>query len=659
MSIAKTRSFGGWRTATLVGIHVLFIAHFVHWKLRGTTLAPLEFNEVMYTIHQGIVTAGFILMALVMVATLIFGRFFCSWGCHILALQDACGWIMDKLHIKRHPIRSRTLIWVPLAVMFYLFIWPQILSAFHGLEAPVVSVVEAGGSRWSSFKTDNFWRNLPPPGVAVLTFFVCGFVIVYLLGSRGFCFQACPYGALFGIADQLAPGRIVLAKDCSQCGLCTKACTSDILVHRELDLYGMVTNPRCLKDLDCIAACPEDAVQYGFRMPPLFRKGHPLGSYSGRFSFTWQEDLFMLCTFLISVFVYRGLYDAIPFLLAVGLAVCTAYVLLMGWRSFRSSVLQLRGVVLKENGKLRPAGIAFGGFVLAVLLILVHSSIIQYHLWKGRTVFQQMGNATSIGPMHDGLLKGGIAHYEKALAFGLIAPIDERKELSNLYLLAGDRPNAKALLEGIVEQDPAHIEARYRLGEMAMAAGDKGKAQGLWKATLSIGVVRPHSRDEELLGNAALHVGSELATAGDVNSARRDLNTAIEALPNDPRPLLAMSGLEHAEGQDIAAIEFLEQALRKGADEAMVRNNIGAMHLEDGRWDQALTQYVRLAQLRPDDGKVLYTLGVVQARTGDPNGARSSLQRAIALEPGNERAAMAQSKLTERSIASGPAMKDQ
>ena len=106
MGATRTPPYARWRLATLVGVHVLFIAHFVHWKLKGRTLAPLEFNEVLYTIHQGIVTAGFILMALVMVATLVFGRFFCSWGCHILALQDAAGWIMDKLRIPRRPILS-------------------------------------------------------------------------------------------------------------------------------------------------------------------------------------------------------------------------------------------------------------------------------------------------------------------------------------------------------------------------------------------------------------------------------------------------------------------------------------------------------------------------------------------------------------------------
>ena len=116
--------------------------------MKGRTLAPLEFNEVLYTIHQGIVTAGFILMALVMVATLVFGRFFCSWGCHILALQDAAGWLMDKLHIKRQPIRSRTLIWVPIGVMLYLFIWPQILQLSQGVGVGVEAV---GGEEGEGF----------------------------------------------------------------------------------------------------------------------------------------------------------------------------------------------------------------------------------------------------------------------------------------------------------------------------------------------------------------------------------------------------------------------------------------------------------------------------------------------------------------------------
>ena len=76
------------------------VAHIVHWKLAGRTLAPLELNEVMHTLELGIVTAGFILMALLVLATFVFGRFFCSWGCHILALEDASTWLLEKVGIR-------------------------------------------------------------------------------------------------------------------------------------------------------------------------------------------------------------------------------------------------------------------------------------------------------------------------------------------------------------------------------------------------------------------------------------------------------------------------------------------------------------------------------------------------------------------------------
>jgi hypothetical protein len=72
---------GRWRAISLAAVHVLIAAHIVHWRVGGRTLAPLELNEVMYTLELGIVTAGFIFMSLAVLSTAIFGRFFCSWGC--------------------------------------------------------------------------------------------------------------------------------------------------------------------------------------------------------------------------------------------------------------------------------------------------------------------------------------------------------------------------------------------------------------------------------------------------------------------------------------------------------------------------------------------------------------------------------------------------
>ena len=44
---------------------------------------------------------------------------------------------------------------------------------------------------WGSFVTETYWRSMPGPWIAALTFLVCGFLTVYVLGSRSFC--ACRF----------------------------------------------------------------------------------------------------------------------------------------------------------------------------------------------------------------------------------------------------------------------------------------------------------------------------------------------------------------------------------------------------------------------------------------------------------------------------------
>lgn len=626
---ATLHRYARWRVGTLVGVHVLFIAHFVHWKLKGRTLAPLEFNEVLYTVHQGIVTAGFLLMAMVMAGTLVFGRFFCSWGCHILALQDAAGWILDKLGIKRQPIRSRALVWVPVAVMFYLFIWPQLLQLWHGSAPPAMHVVEAGGSRWSSFTTDDMWRNLPPPEVAVLTFFVCGFVIVYLLGSRGFCFQACPYGALFSLADQLAPGRIVLARDCSQCGLCTKACSSDILVHRELAQHGMVTNPRCLKDLDCVAACPENAVQFGLRMPPLFRKGHPMGSYGGRYSTTLGEDVFLAAGFLIAMPVYRGLYDMVPFLLAVALALCTSWLFVLGYRLVHRSAVQFRSTTLKMDRALRPAGHAFSILIALQALFFAHSAWVQAHTWLGKRGFALV----AAGQAGTAEANTAIGHYEMALRYGLKAPMDHRFELASLHVRVGDVQRSMDLLRGIIVEDPGHAEARYRLGELMNAQGDRDGAMHQWKENLALGEERSGTQRRAALVRSAMGLGAACEAMGDAEGATTAYAEGLARVPEDAGLLVAAATLAHRTGRMNDAIRLFGDALQHGAPEAQMRNNLAALHMQQGRADLALPHVERLVAMRPADARLRYTLGVLLARMGRSAQAADQWRTAARLDP--------------------------
>ena len=229
--IRKSKT-GRWRAAALIALNLFMIAHIIQWRITGKTVSPIEPSETMYTLQNGFVNAGFIFFSLAIIATLIFGRFVCGWGCHILALQDLCGWLLKKMGLHPKPFRSRLLVYVPLIAALYMFVWPVVYRLFTEPHQPLVP-------RFTNhLVTTNFWQTFPSAAVAIPFLFICGFVTVYFLGQKGFCTYACPYGGFFGLADKFSPGKIRVTPACNQCGHCTATCTSNVLVHAEVKHTG-------------------------------------------------------------------------------------------------------------------------------------------------------------------------------------------------------------------------------------------------------------------------------------------------------------------------------------------------------------------------------------------------------------------------------------
>src|SRR2546423_12035781 len=127
-----------WRAGVLITLNVLMIAHFIQWRLTGQTISPIEPSETMATLQRGALNAGFIFFTLAILATLIFGRFVCGWGCHILALQDFCAWLLKKFGLTPKPFRSRLLVFVPLVGALYMFVWPVVYRLFSEPQEPPI-----------------------------------------------------------------------------------------------------------------------------------------------------------------------------------------------------------------------------------------------------------------------------------------------------------------------------------------------------------------------------------------------------------------------------------------------------------------------------------------------------------------------------------------
>ena len=189
------------RWLVLIAVQVLIFVHIAVWLLGekfgwfgGKTLTPIEPSEGMEFVRTGVINAGAIFFAVALLSTLIFGRWFCGWGCHIVLLQDACLWILRKMHIRPKPFRARWLMWFPFGLAVYMFIWPL----FYRIAlAPWLQPELRWPEITAQLLTEDFWESFVPPLLAIPFLFICGFATVYVLGAKGFCTYGCPYGGFF------------------------------------------------------------------------------------------------------------------------------------------------------------------------------------------------------------------------------------------------------------------------------------------------------------------------------------------------------------------------------------------------------------------------------------------------------------------------------
>ncbi|MGE3173158.1 MAG: 4Fe-4S binding protein [Planctomycetota bacterium] len=373
---------GRWRALVLILVHVVIGLHIAHWLLSGETITPVEPSEAMQTFEEGKINAGFVLFTVLILGTLVFGRWFCGWACHVVALQDLSAWLLGRFGLRPRPVRSRLLILAPFAVGGHMFLWPHVRHWLSPEDKPM--------PRWSEWQwaltTDDLWATFPGPLMTVLTVVVVGFLIVWWMGAKGFCTYGCPYAAFFIVADRFSPGRIKVTDACDACGHCTTVCSSNVRVHEEVARHGKIVDPGCMKCMDCVSVCPKDALYFGAALPkPLTKSQQRIGA---RADFTWPEELLLAAAALGGTLAFRGAWygEVVPFLLSVGLGAITATLVLLGWRLLRRRQVQFQHTELKRDGALRPAGRWALIGVAAWLLLWADTAAVQVQWWRAERI---------------------------------------------------------------------------------------------------------------------------------------------------------------------------------------------------------------------------------------------------------------------------------
>lgn len=578
------RSKSGPKRALVLGaVHVVILAHVTHWLIRGKTLSPVEPSESMATLELGQVNAGAIFFALAILSTAIFGRFFCGWGCHVVALQDLCAWLLKKMGVKPRPFRSRLLLWVPALLAFSMFAWPTLKRV---VVQPALAAVLPGAAVafatpafpgfTNHLETEHFWATFPGVMVAVPFLLVCGFAVVLFLGSKGFCTYGCPYGGIFVPVDRFAPGRIRVSDACNGCGHCTTVCTSNVRVHEEVRDFKMVVDPGCMKCMDCVSVCPNDALSFGFKGPSRAEalktaganairklkekaaggKGATGARPAGRrWDLTWPEEIGVAANFGFALFAFRGLYDVFPLLFAVGIALCVTFLAWTSWRMTRVPDVAIQRMRLKSGGQRTPAGAVVLLATALVAVVTLHSAAVQFARKAGDRLDRR------VTPANEEIFAGQVAEPGSALrrdaeaaavwyrradtrsaggwGLGEVGTIPMRRAW--LALVTGDRAGAETQLRRVLVRRPNEVGARDGLARVLLLDGRADEAIYEWEEAIR---VQPT--------NAALHrsLADAYVSSGRTSDAIDELVIATNLAPEDAAAHAALARLREGAARE-------------------------------------------------------------------------------------------------------------
>ena len=229
-----------------------------------------------------VLALNFVVIAILLVLTLLFGRIYCSVICPLGIFQDCVSNLSSRRKGKKARFSySKEIKWLRYGVLV-LFVIALVagLNALVALLAPysaygrMVQSLLAPVWQWGNnllawiaerqdsyaFVTKEVWlKSLPTLIVAAVTFIVV--VVLAWRNGRTYCNTICPVGTTLSFFSRFAMFRPVIDKSkCKSCHACERKCKSaciDIDNHR-------IDYSRCVDCFDCIDSCRLGALKYRF-----------------------------------------------------------------------------------------------------------------------------------------------------------------------------------------------------------------------------------------------------------------------------------------------------------------------------------------------------------------------------------------------------------
>jgi polyferredoxin len=244
----------------------------------------------------------FVPALIVVILTVVLGRFFCGWVCplgttidiwdrmtgrarkghgkgsirHAAGIRNAKYYILALFLIA--AVFSTQIAWImdpiPIVTRSYaVSIYPYFIYLSKAVLGPLweVPVINRISEPVYGFLKDHvYFPNpdigyQPVVGLHHISFVVfAGILALSFLKRRFWCRYLCPLGALLGLLSKASFLRWTVDKHrCTECNLCVRECRTGAIVWKAEGYWIQ----ECVECFDCEDVCPEDAVKLRLRGP--------------------------------------------------------------------------------------------------------------------------------------------------------------------------------------------------------------------------------------------------------------------------------------------------------------------------------------------------------------------------------------------------------
>ena len=269
-----------------VVLSLLFFLPIFVFFLDFTGKLPTEMHLFLHIQWiPALLSLNFIVIGVLLLLSLLFGRIYCSSICPLGVFQDIIAWKSRLFREKKKKLRfdyekpQNILRYSILVVTVVLFVFGSsflvILLDPYSTFGRIVSQLFRPLVIWTNNGLAvllNKYGNYSLYKIEQLAFVPLAFIVAVIFffkvsemsvrKGRLYCNTVCPVGSFLGLLSKVSIFHISIEESsCTHCGLCEKQCKSQCINSKTME----IDDSRCVTCFNCLSACKQNGIKYDLR----------------------------------------------------------------------------------------------------------------------------------------------------------------------------------------------------------------------------------------------------------------------------------------------------------------------------------------------------------------------------------------------------------